>query len=246
LAPRKVCPFRPEPSSAIKTFVGGLRYDFVVFFIVRSWGCFTERSWAPLFVCKRLEVKILLCKRDRDCSCAPMHCSRISCSASGGFLTVSQGLAVCADDASRSNSPIPENAAQNPTIRQHSTHADFSDYVWGRVSNVWPALWPCLSYGACACLLHITNKYLFSSLGFHFIFIFTSLQAFMTCAFIAGLAGAGFLTVARPSTALLARLAPVALLGVLNTVSGMKGLQHTNLPVSCLYWRRRRRWWWWW
>lgn len=56
----------------------------------------------------------------------------------------------------------------------------------------------------------------------------------MTCAFIAGLAGAGFLTVARPSTALLARLAPVALLGVLNTVSGMKGLQHTNLPMYLL------------
>ena len=54
----------------------------------------------------------------------------------------------------------------------------------------------------------------------------------MTCASIAGLAGAGFLTVAKPSRVLLVRLAPVAALGVLNTVTGMKGLQHTNLPVS--------------
>ena len=53
----------------------------------------------------------------------------------------------------------------------------------------------------------------------------------MTSVCILGPAAAGFLHVAKPSPALILRLAPLAVLGVFNTVTGLTGLRYMKLPV---------------
>lgn len=130
---------------------------------------------------------------------------------------------------------LAEAAEDNSTTNKENIceHSNLGDVggagFWKRV---WPSLWPCLLYAACSCVLHISNKLMFTLLDFHFVFIFAALQSVTASGIIVALWCGGLIDVVRPSAELLLRLLPLACLNVLNIVCGM------CVCVCCPFWSR--------
>ena len=138
-----------------------------------------------------------------------------------------------------------EQAGPSPVLsacRQRSPPAERADgRRWSAhalqtfCGNIWPSFWPCLLYGSCSCALHITNKLLLSALRFHYVFLFTALQACIISALVPLAAWCGLVRMPRYMTLeVLRKVGPLAVLNILNTVIGLKGLQHMKLPQYLL------------